>query len=67
MPKREKNVVNYIYVKKLHGKKIIKELLELELTSRNKKVTPHWENIAKGLIKIRLKKNKMLKVNLTNQ
>ena len=32
--------------------KTIKEPLELELTSCNKKVTLQWENRVKGLIKI---------------
>ena len=41
--------------------KTIKEPLELELTSCNKKVTLQWENRVKGLIKIALKKSKMLK------
>ena len=44
--------------------KTIKEPLELELTSCNKKVTLQWENRVKGLIKIALKKNKMLKIKL---
>ena len=44
--------------------KTIKEPLELELTSRNKNVTLTWENRVKGLIKIALKKNKMLKIKL---
>ena len=42
----------------------MKEPLELELTSCNKKVTLRWENIVKGLIKIALKKNRMLKIKL---
>ena len=42
----------------------MKEPLELELTSCNKKVPLRWENRVKGLIKIALKKNKMLKIKL---
>ena len=37
MPKRKKNVINYIYIIKPPGKKSIKEALELKLTSWNKK------------------------------
>ena len=42
----------------------MEEPLELELTSCNKKVPLRWENRVKGLIKIALKKNKMLKIKL---
>ena len=55
----------YIYIyNKNCMEKTIKEPLELELTSRNKNVTLTWENRVKGLIKIALKKNKMLKIKL---
>ena len=65
MPKRKKLVINYTYIiKSAQKKKTIKEPQELELTSCNKKVTLWWENRVKGLIKIALKKNKMLKIKL---
>ena len=52
-------VINYIYMINTAQKKL-KELLELELTSCNKKVTLRWDSRVKGLVKIALKyvKNK---------
>ena len=62
---KNNDIYIYIYIyNKNCMEKTIKEPLELELTSRNKNVTLTWENRVKGLIKIALKKNKMLKIKL---